>query len=85
MADLRAHENHIPVYQQTVDQVLADLQTEGRQGLHEAEASARLERYGRNELTPEKPTPGWRMLRYNQQRSVKGQKSLKPSLSTSTG
>ena len=47
-------------YQQRVDEVLAALGTDARRGLSEAEARARLERYGRNELTAEKPMPAWR-------------------------
>jgi Ca2+-transporting ATPase len=47
-------------YQQTVDEVLAALGTDAQQGLSQAEAQARLERHGRNELAAEKPVPGWR-------------------------
>jgi P-type Ca2+ transporter type 2C len=47
-------------YQQPVDEVLAALATDAQLGLSESEARARLERYGRNELTAEKPVPGWR-------------------------
>lgn len=47
-------------YQQPVDEVLAALGTDARQGLSEAEARARLERFGPNELTAEKPVPAWR-------------------------
>lgn len=47
-------------YQQTIDEVLAALGTNARRGLSEAEARARLERYGKNELTAEKPVPAWR-------------------------
>ena len=48
------------VYQQSIDEVLAALNTDPRLGLSEAEARARLEKYGRNELTAEKPVPPWR-------------------------
>src|SRR5688572_3931749 len=47
-------------YQQTVDDVLAALGTDARGGLSEGEARARLEKYGKNELTAEKPVPRWR-------------------------
>jgi Ca2+-transporting ATPase len=47
-------------YQKTIEEVLAALGTEARGGLSEGEARARLERYGRNELTAEKPIPRWR-------------------------
>ncbi len=44
-------------YRQSVDQVLAGLDTDARLGLSEAEARARLERHGRNELTAEQAGP----------------------------
>src|SRR6185295_11851671 len=47
-------------YQQSVDEVLAALGTDARGGLSEAEARARLEKYGFNELTAEKPIPKWK-------------------------
>jgi P-type Ca2+ transporter type 2C len=47
-------------YRQSVDQVLAALDTDARLGLSEAEAHARLERHGRNELMAGKPVPTWR-------------------------
>src|SRR6185503_10383433 len=47
-------------YQQPVEEVLTTLRTDARHGLSEGEAQARLERYGRNELTAEKPVPRWR-------------------------
>jgi Ca2+-transporting ATPase len=47
-------------YRQPVDQVLAGLGTDAHRGLSEAEARARLERHGRNELAAEKPLPAWR-------------------------
>ena len=40
--------------------MLAALGTDARRGLSEGEARARLERYGKNELTAEKPMPAWR-------------------------
>jgi len=48
------------VYQQTVEQTLAAQGTDAHRGLSAGEARARLERYGRNELTAEKPLPAWR-------------------------
>jgi Ca2+-transporting ATPase len=47
-------------YRQPAGEVIAALGTDGRRGLGEAEAAARLERYGRNELTAEQPVPWWR-------------------------
>ena len=47
-------------YQQTIDEVVAALSTDLRLGLSEAEAHARLEKHGRNELTAEKPVPAWK-------------------------
>ena len=47
-------------YRQTVDAVLRALGTDARLGLSEAQAQARLDRHGRNELTAEKPVPAWR-------------------------
>ena len=52
--------NEITAYQQPIDEVLAALGTDALRGLSEAEARARLEHYGRNELTAEKPIPRWR-------------------------
>ena len=53
-------QNERSPYQQTTDEVLAALGTDARLGLSETEAQARLERFGRNELTAEEPVPGWR-------------------------
>src|SRR5262245_20515228 len=47
-------------YRQNAEELIAALRTDGRRGLDQAEASARLERYGRNELAVEKPVPRWR-------------------------
>jgi Ca2+-transporting ATPase len=44
-------------YRQAVDDVVAALDTDARGGLSQGEARARLERYGKNELTAEKPVP----------------------------
>lgn len=44
-------------YQRTVEEVLAEFNTDARRGLSDAEARTRLERYGRNELTADKPVP----------------------------
>ena len=50
----------MPAYQLPVDDVLAWLGTDARRGLSAEEAHARLKRYGRNELTAEKPIPAWK-------------------------
>lgn len=47
-------------YQRSVEEILTALGTDARQGLSAGEARARLERYGTNELTTEKPVPAWR-------------------------
>src|SRR5688572_25619890 len=47
-------------YQQPVDAVVAELGTDAHTGLREAEVRKRLERDGRNELTPEEAAPAWR-------------------------
>src|SRR5215207_8613055 len=47
-------------YQLPVDELLAVLGTDARRGLGGAEAQARLEKYGRNELTAEEPAPRWK-------------------------
>ena len=47
-------------YQQDVDQVLTTLGADARNGLTEKEVRARLERYGKNELTAEKQVPWWK-------------------------
>jgi Ca2+-transporting ATPase len=39
------------------DDVVAELRTDLRRGLTDAEVGSRLERYGRNELATEKATP----------------------------
>ncbi|HET9489982.1 MAG TPA: cation-translocating P-type ATPase [Methylomirabilota bacterium] len=47
-------------YRHGVDDVVAALATDAERGLSEAEAQARLDRHGRNELTAETPVPAWR-------------------------
>lgn len=47
-------------YRQRVDDLIASLGTDQRQGLNDEDARSRLERYGHNELTAEKPVPAWR-------------------------
>ena len=47
-------------YRHPIDEVLAALDTDAERGLSPEEVRARLERYGRNELTTEKPVPAWR-------------------------
>ncbi len=47
-------------YLQSVDEVIAGLKTDRRRGLDTADAWARLEQYGHNELTAETPVPAWR-------------------------
>ena len=47
-------------YRQRLDDLIAALGTDERQGLTEEQARSRLERYGRNELAVEKAVPAWR-------------------------
>ena len=44
----------------SVEETLAALGADAQRGLSEAEARARLERHGRNELAAEKPVPAWK-------------------------
>jgi Ca2+-transporting ATPase len=47
-------------YRRSIPDVAGALDTDVRRGLPEAEAAARLERWGRNELEAEQPVPVWR-------------------------
>jgi Ca2+-transporting ATPase len=47
-------------YQQPAIAVIASLRTDAHRGLSAAEARSRLEQFGRNELTAEKPVPAWK-------------------------
>jgi len=60
MNSASAQTNRSLWYQQEVDEVLGALGTNAPRGLTSAEARARLERYGKNELSAEKPVPAWR-------------------------
>jgi P-type Ca2+ transporter type 2C len=60
MSTATIQRNQMTAYQQPIDEVLAALGTDARRGLSEGEAQARLKRYGKNELTAEKPIPWWR-------------------------
>ncbi|MBC6947437.1 cation-translocating P-type ATPase, partial [candidate division KSB1 bacterium] len=53
-------QNQANPYQQPVEEVLTAFDTDARRGLSKEEARARLETYGKNELTAEKPVPAWR-------------------------
>ena len=58
---MTAESGHIiHAYRRQVDEVLAALGADAQLGLSDAEAQARLESHGRNELTAEKPVPPWR-------------------------
>jgi P-type Ca2+ transporter type 2C len=58
---MTAESGHIiHAYRRPVDEVLAALGADAQFGLSDAEARARLESHGRNELTAEKPVPPWR-------------------------
>jgi P-type Ca2+ transporter type 2C len=47
-------------YREPIAAVVAELESDSQRGLSIREASARLERYGRNEIEREKPVPAWR-------------------------
>src|SRR6185503_12404978 len=47
-------------HRHSVEAVVAALASDAERGLGQAEARARLERHGRNELTAERPVPAWR-------------------------
>jgi Ca2+-transporting ATPase len=50
----------IEPYRTSANEAIAALGSDARLGLSEGEARARLERHGRNELTAERPVPGWK-------------------------
>ena len=52
--------NRVPPYQESAGVAVAALGSDTQRGLSEAEAHARLQRDGPNELTAEKPVPRWR-------------------------
>jgi Ca2+-transporting ATPase len=54
-----AERENILAYHQTADDVLAAFGADARCGLSEAEALARFERFGANELTAERPVTEW--------------------------
>src|ERR1700752_257379 len=60
MSAIRLQRKPTEPYQQSIDEVLAAFSSDPRLGLSPAEAQARLEKYGRDELTTEKPVPAWR-------------------------
>jgi P-type Ca2+ transporter type 2C len=60
MSAVTVERERTEAYHQRVDEVLTALGTDAQQGLSREEARARLERYGKNELTAEKPVPAWR-------------------------
>lgn len=47
-------------FRRSIPDVTAALHTDIRRGLPEAEAAARLDRWGPNELEAEPPVPAWR-------------------------
>lgn len=46
----------------SADEALRQLATDGERGLSDAESSARLEKFGRNELAEEPPIPWWQRI-----------------------
>jgi Ca2+-transporting ATPase len=53
-------QDQAPPYRQEAKQVLAALGSDGHRGLSQAEARARLQRFGLNELAAEQRVPEWR-------------------------
>jgi Ca2+-transporting ATPase len=49
-------------YRQNANDVLAALDTDAQSGLSKGQVQERRERFGRNELTADKPPPAWRKL-----------------------
>ena len=49
-----------PAHSVSGEEVLAALASDAGRGLTQAEARARLDRFGANVLTAEKPVPAWR-------------------------
>ena len=60
MSDAEVQRQRTEAYQQEVDEVLLALGTDAQRGLSDGEARARLERYGKDDLTAEKPVPAWK-------------------------
>ena len=60
MSASTAEQERLAPYRRPVEDVLAALDADAEQGLSAGEARTRLERYGKNELTGEKPVPAWR-------------------------
>ena len=60
MSAARNKKNETPAYQQPADAVVGSLRTDAQRGLSATEARTRLEKFGRNELTAEKPVPAWK-------------------------
>jgi P-type Ca2+ transporter type 2C len=60
MSAATSQQEQLAPYRQPVDAVLTALSTDAQSGLSKGEAQARLKRYGKNELTAEKPVPAWR-------------------------
>jgi P-type Ca2+ transporter type 2C len=60
MSSANIPRDHTAAYQQQIDEVLTALDSNAQMGLSEAEAKARLERNGRNELTAELPISRWK-------------------------
>jgi Ca2+-transporting ATPase len=60
MSDAEVQRPRTEAYQQEVDEVLLALGTDGRRGLSDGEARAALKRFGKNDLTAEKPVPAWK-------------------------
>jgi Ca2+-transporting ATPase len=62
MREAAARPERSDAYRHPTDAVVAAFGTDARQGLSTAEARARRERHGSNELTAEKPPPKWKLF-----------------------
>jgi len=55
-------EHQLASYEQSAEEVAANLHSDLSAGLNSQDAQARLARYGTNELDTEAPTPGWKRM-----------------------
>jgi Ca2+-transporting ATPase len=59
-ADASVRVDPTSAYRRFADEIVAALGTDAERGLSGDEARARRQRYGKNELTADRPTPAWR-------------------------
>ena len=59
-SDTSTKRDEVTPYRESVDAVLSSLGTDAQRGLSATEARTRLEQFGLNKLTAEKPAPAWK-------------------------